>query len=93
MSPTKQAAGQPEWIPTSADGTDWNFVSYKGKVLGSISRWDDLDGFGGRTAVYLSEKLCCSAVREHRHMDVARWRVEGVLHCTECKLSCLPELN
>lgn len=89
MSPTKQAARLPEWIPTSADGTDWNFVSYKGKVLGSVSRCDELDGFANWIPAYLSDKFCCNSMRQHRRMDVAACRVETVLHCTECKLACL----
>lgn len=87
------ANGCPEWIPVDDEGHHWEFYSCKGRYLGRVERYNELDGFANWTAVYISIKFCCNNVREHRHMDVAATRVETVLHCTECKLSCLPASN
>lgn len=84
---------EPEWIPTDSDGESWRFVSYKGRYLGDVTRFDTYDAFGQRETVYLSAKVCCVDVKEHRHMDEAATRVETVLHCTECTRSCLPASN
>lgn len=79
---------EPEWLPVDAEGTHWQFVSYKGRYLGCVLKVIvDTDAF------YMSEKFCCKDSREHRHMDVAACRVETTLYCRDCKRSCLPVSN
>lgn len=81
---------KPEWVPVDDLGESWRFVSYKGRYLGDVSRMDSPDG----ETVYLSAKLCCPDVKEHKYLYSAACRVETVLYCTECKKSCLaPKSN
>ena len=65
-----------KWIPTSAEGETWRFISYRGRLLGTIVRMSD--------DVVLSEKLCCNRVDSHSSMRSAARRVETTLHCMEC---------
>ena len=79
---------EPEWLPVDADGTHWQFMSYKGCYLGCVVKVATEAG-----AVFLSEKFCCKDADEHLYMESASARVETTLYCRDCKRSCLPVSN
>lgn len=73
------------WHPINSEGLAWNFVSFRGRVLGMVDR------LFGR---WVASKSCCNTIRHYDSVaDAARY-VQTSLYCTECKLSCLaPKSN
>jgi hypothetical protein len=47
--------GSPKWLPVNADGTHWQFRSWRDRLLGDVIKVEREDS----TPVFLAEKLCC----------------------------------
>ena len=65
----------PRWVPTNEDGTNWVFLSYRGKYLGCIIKVDDS---------FLAEKFCCSKTVDSKYIFQASGFVETTLGCNDC---------
>jgi hypothetical protein len=76
--------GSPKWLPVNADGTHWQFRSWRDRLLGDVIKVEREDS----TPVFLAEKLCCRTYRDSSHIEYAARHVESTLMCENCKRLC-----